>query len=163
MGVSMGPGSMIDTLDSLKIELSRSLRWLGENTKFHLVFFSAGKPVEFSPRQLVVGTTDNKMLARKFIHGLTAENQTDPIPALKGAFEVLKRDKQSAGKVIYLLTDGVFPDNRAVLSVIDKYNAKKDVRIHTFLYGTRPPEAVDVMQRIAKGNGGHYRYVSLDE
>ena len=84
--------------------------------------------------------------------------------AIERAFAVLARaDQRRPGMLIYLLTDGNFPDNAAVLATIRKLNVDKKVSINTYLYGRRPPEAEKVMRLIAKENKGRYKYVSADE
>jgi hypothetical protein len=86
------------------------------------------------------------------------------VPALEQAFEVLARaDPERPGKLIYLLTDGVFPDNKKVLELIRGLNRDKDVRIHTFLMGERHPVAVSVLKRIASENGGQFKYIRDEE
>jgi uncharacterized protein with von Willebrand factor type A (vWA) domain len=109
-------------------------------------------------------TEKAKLRAVAFLRGKRALRQTDPIPALQRAFAVLKMaDRKRPGKLIYLLTDGVFPDNKAVLQEIRNLNRQKEVHVNTFLYGNRPPVAAKVMRMIAKENGGQYKYVSGDE
>lgn len=152
-------GSMIDTFDLVRLEMLRSIGRLRESQFFHIVLFAEGKPIENPPKRLVPCTRENKKDAAKFLSGITAEGQTNPVPALERAFQVLRGAKKQ-GKLLYLLTDGVFPDNEKVLSAIRKMNTdKRKVYINTFLYGNKPPEAVDVMTRIAKENGGRYTFV----
>ena len=71
------------------------------------------------------------------------------------------------GRLIYLLTDAGFEDDtKDVLQAISERNAalsgNKKVLINTFLYGSKPEEAVKVMEKIANENGGVYRYVPID-
>ena len=97
---------------------------------------------------------------------INPQGQTDPVPALQRAFNVLSRantSKGRRGKLVYLLTDGDFPDNKAVLAAVRKENTKKDVHINTYLYGYKGKQVVDVMQKIASENGGRYKHVSSDE
>ena len=61
--------------------------------------------------------------------------------------------------MIMLLTDGAFEDSSQVLATIDQLNAGKTVRVNTFLYGNRPPEAVETMQKIAQSHNGKYHFV----
>ncbi len=72
------------------------------------------------------------------------------------------------GRVVYLLTDGRFPDNKGVLSEIKKLSNRRlpggdTVKICTFLYGNKPPEAEKVMKQIAKDTGGTYAFVQREE
>ena len=64
-------------------------------------------------------------------------------------------------RVVFLLTDGEFPENQAVIRSLRKLNANKKAKVHTFLFGSgsAPPNAVVVMKKIADENGGKYRSV----
>ena len=153
-------GSMIDTFDLVRLEMLRSIGLLRDSQYFHIILFSDDKnPIENPPKRLVQANRRNKKDASKFLSTVTAEGQTDPVPGLERAFQVLKGAKKQ-GKLVYLLTDGVFPDNKKVLAAIQRMNTdKRKVYINTFLYGHKPPEAVDVMTRIAQQNGGRYTFV----
>jgi Mg-chelatase subunit ChlD len=155
-------GSMIDTFDSVRWEMVTSISELRDSHTFHIIMFATGKPIQLDiagARRPYVATRANRKEAARFLaDDVRAEGQTDPVPALQQAFGVLQRAKQK-GKLIYLLTDGIFPDNEKVLNAIRSANSGGDVVINTFLYGNRPPEAVDVMETIADENGGSYRYV----
>jgi uncharacterized protein with von Willebrand factor type A (vWA) domain len=128
-----------------------------------VIFFASGSPLENPPRKLVPAIKDNKRQAAEFLEEVLASGQTDPVPAMKRAFEVLRDSDRPGVKMIYFLTDGVFPDNDAVLKVIKDMNAKKGVYVYTFLYGHRPEGGAQVMNRIASENGGRYKYVNPDE
>jgi uncharacterized protein with von Willebrand factor type A (vWA) domain len=108
-------------------------------------------------------TDQYKIALANFLETVKAESTTNPVKAINRAFTVLSRANKKQGKIIYMLTDGAFPDNNAVISAIRERNAKGDVLIHTFLYGWKPPIAEQVMKKIADENGGKYRYVSPDE
>ena len=156
-------GSMQDTLDVVRVEMSRSIGDLVEGQDFHVIFFSTGKPVEFRPRRLVPATNQQKRQAGAFLDGIMAQGQTNPLPAMARAFAVLRRSSRKKGKLIYLLTDGEFPDNKEVLKRLAEWNKDKTVHVNTILHHHRPPEAERVLKQIAKENGGTYRYVALDE
>jgi len=162
-------GSMVENMDRLKQEMSRSIAYLRDGIEkrpgdcFHVIFFASGPPLENPPRKLVPAIKDNKLQAAEFLVDVLASGQTDPVPAMKRAFEVLRDSDRPGVKMVYFLTDGVFPDDQAVLKVIKDMNVKKDVHIYTFLYGHRPEGAEQVMNRIASQNGGRYKYVNPDE
>ena len=159
-------GSMTDTFETVKHEMLRSIGKLryeltGEirrQQSYHIILFAEGKPIEDRSRQLKRATYDNKVLAYEFLDDIVATGQTDPIPALKRAFEVLAGARRKKS-VIMLLTDGAFEDSSQVLATIDQLNAGKTVRVNTFLYGNRPPEAVKTMKQIAQSHNGKYRFV----
>ncbi len=158
-------GSMLMTFDYVRGEMLRSIGRLQEVQDFHVIMFAAGAPKEHDPRRLVRATREYKLSAARWLQKVKPEGQTNPIPALQRAFDVLGNADKRKGKLIYLLTDGNFPDNAAVLQKVAARNQAKDVHINTFLYGEdRPPaEAVDVMEKIANENNGKYKFVSLDE
>ncbi|MFP4106470.1 MAG: VWA domain-containing protein [Phycisphaerae bacterium] len=157
-------GSMVDTFEDVRVEMIRSIGKLRKVQDFHIILFQKGKPIENTPQELVLATDPNKNAALDFLEDKIATGQTDPVPALERAFEVLEdADPQRPGKLIYLLTDAAFPDNKAVINMVRKHNKSQDVLINTFLYGNRPREAEETMRTIAKENGGRYKYVSRDE
>ncbi|HUU59893.1 MAG TPA: vWA domain-containing protein, partial [Phycisphaerae bacterium] len=157
-------GSMHDTFDIVAKEMTISIGRLQAVQDFHVIFFSTGQPVENPPKRLVPATAANKLDAGEFLGGVIPQGKTDPIPALQRAFEVLKRaDPARPGKLIYLLTDGDFPNSAEVLRSIRERNAKKEIHINTYLYQYRGEHAVSVMRQIADQNNGKYKYVSADE
>jgi len=157
-------GSMVESFDAVRNEMKISIARLRAEHDLHIILFAKGVPQEGGSRALVPATPKNKEAAATFLDSIRAAGQTDPLPALKRAFEVLaKADPTKPGKLIYLLTDGNFPDNAAVLALVRKLNKDKGVQINTYLYGNRPPEAVKLMTQIAEENSGRYKFVSTDE
>lgn len=156
-------GSMFDTFDAVKTEIANSVSELQPVQDFHVIMFSDGDPLEKQPMALTPPTDRYKISLAKFLESVKAERTTNPIKAINRAFDVLAKANRNPGKLIYMLTDGAFPDNEAVFATIRKRNSRKEVLINTFLYGWKPPIAVKVMTQIASENGGRYRYVSLDE
>ena len=162
-------GSMIDTFPAVRIEIISSVSGLKANQDFHVILFAEGRPLEKTPVGLTLATESVKLALVKFLEPIRAERQTDPVRAVIRAFEVLagarmtRNGKPTRGKLVYLLTDGVFPDYEKVLQTIREKNTRKDVLINTLLYGYRPPLAEKVMKQIASENGGQFRYISPDE
>jgi hypothetical protein len=142
-------GSMTDSIDYVKFELKRSIGELGEDTEFHVIFYSSGAPVEMPTRRLVVATERNKELAFEFIDGIIPQGETDPSKALERAFAVNP-------ELIYLLTDGEF--DRAIIDLVKRLNVGDKVTVHTigFLYRT----GEEVLKKIAEDNSGNYKFVS---
>ena len=163
-------GSMIDTFDKLRFEMLRSigrLRWESTDDRkvrqsFHVILFTDGKPIEFGPRHLVPATRDQKQSAAVFLEDVRPERQTDPIPALKRAFEVL-RTAPPGPTVIYLLTDGEFPDPQAVHKFLAAADTGRPVQIHTTLYGFRDAEGADTLQKIAQNHHGQFTFVPYED
>ncbi len=147
-------GSMVDRLPWVKIEVATSIGQLTEFQDFHIVLY--GISAEGGPAEgLIPATEENKLKAARFLRGIRAQGQADPVPALERAFEVLSRaDTTNRRKLIYLFTDGVFPDNEKVLEVIRMLNKHKEVWVNTYLLGERHPVAVSVLKRIASETGG---------
>jgi hypothetical protein len=158
-------GSMIDTFREVKTEMLRSIGLLQDSQSFHIILFAHGKPLEPKNRNLKRATYENKMAASDFLEPIFAVKDTNPVGAINRAFDVLSQAR-GRGRLIYLLTDAGFDDNQAVLDAISEKNASlrgdKKVLINTFLYGSKPEEAVRVMKQIAAENGGKYRYVPID-
>ena len=146
-------------------ELLTSIGRLAPRQDFHVILFADGMPLENPPAKLVPAEMDYKRRVAEFLIAVRAEHQTDPVPALGRAFETLARSDRRPGKLIYLLTDGEFPDNRAVLQAIRAANADREVKINTYLYADAhpPPQAVTVLKRIAEENGGVFRHVGCNE
>ena len=156
-------GSMFDTFDAVKREISNSVKDLVPQQDFHVIMFADGEPLEKKPMALTPPSEKYKLALAKFLETVKAERTTNPIKGITRAFDVLAKANRKPGKIIYMLTDGAFPDNEAVLTTIRAKNSRRDVLINTFLYGWKPPIAEKVMMQIASENGGQYRYVSPDE
>jgi len=156
-------GSMVDTFDTVRREMLLSIGKMKPKRKFHVVLFSDGRPIEKTPRAMTPATERAKVKLVKFLEPVRASGKTDPIPAINRAFDALARGAAGKVAIIYLLTDGVFPDNDGVLKTIRRRNSGRLIQINTILYGNRPPVAEKVMARIAAENGGEYRFVSRDE
>ena len=156
---------MASTFDVVVDEMLMSIARMDEQQghRFHVVLFSEKAAVECAPARLVPATRANKLMAADFLSQITTTGQTDPLPAISRAFEVLAAGKGREGKLIFLLTDGVFPDNAKVLAAINRLNAGKGVCINTILFGRRPGEAEAVLKQIATDSGGTFKYVSPDE
>lgn len=158
-------GSMLETFDYVKLEMLKSIGRLRKVQDYHVILFSSGPPVESPARRLVSGTRNNKIQTAEFLEPVQAKGATNPLPALKRAFTVLRQANRSRkGKLIYLLTDANFPNNQAVIDLIREENTSKDVSVFTYLYGYSPdPEFIKVMEKIANENNGKFKYVSPDE
>ncbi len=163
-------GSMIDTFEEVKMEMLRSIARMDRRQKFHIILFAQNKPQEpdFRSQAPVKVNDENKIAAARFLDDVIPVGQTDPVPAIRRAFDVLSgRNVIRPGRLVYLLTDGVFPDNKGVLSEIKKLSNRlpddKKIQICTFLYGNKPPTAESVMKQIAKDTGGRYRFVQREE
>jgi hypothetical protein len=142
-------GSMSDSLDYVKMELKRSLRELGPDKQFNVIFFSSGPALEMPARRLVTATEDHKRQAYAFIDDVIAQGETDPAEALQRAFAV-KPD------VIFFLTDGEF--DKTIVDEVKRANAGKRVVVNTIAFIYKYGEAL--LKQIAADNGGNYKFVA---
>ncbi|HUT61684.1 MAG TPA: VWA domain-containing protein [Phycisphaerae bacterium] len=157
-------GSMLPLFDQLRLMMLESIGRLDANQQdFHVILFASGKPIEGPARRLVPATRGYKLAACEFLSKVYPSRLTDPLPALRRAFEVMAKADARPGKVIWLLTDSEFPDSKKVLDLVRARNADKSVAIYTFLYGNREAVAEGVMKRIAAENGGKFRFISGEE
>jgi hypothetical protein len=157
-------GSMTAIFDDVRSELVKAIAALGPMQNFHVVFISEGpEPAENPPGRLVRASRENKRKLVKFLQTVVAKGRTDPIPALRRAFAVLRQPNAEPGKRIYLLTDGGFPDPDAVLKTVRALNAAKKVEIYPVLFNSRNEGVVKLMRTIAKENGGRFRRIASDD
>jgi hypothetical protein len=156
-----GEGSVFD---SVRRQMQISISHLRDVQDFHVVFFQEGPPIEMPSKRLLPATPESRVAAVRFIHEQVARGGggTDPIPALNRCFDLMRTaDSTRQGKQIYLLTDGAFRDNEAVLRCIRERNKAKDVHIFTYLYGQQDDESVvRLMRQIAVETGGKYKNIT---
>lgn len=145
-------GSMTDSIDFVKLELKRAIGLLAPEQEFHVLFYSAGPPLEMPTRRLVAATAGNRRHACAFIDGVITAGPTDPSEALVRAFAVRP-------EVVYLLSDGEF--DRGIIDHVGRLNAEGRVTVHTigFLYEVAGP----VLKEIAARNGGNYKFVAEED
>ncbi len=157
-----GTGSMLNKMATLKDELTKAVGGLKPIQSFDIVFFQDIKaPVKFAD-SLAPATPEAKRKAAAFLDGLTAEGVTDPIPALELA---LKLHPQ----LLYFLTDAAdFPDPKAVIDTINKFNKDRSIHINTILFvedkteRDKNADSEGLMSQISKENGGKFRWVEMD-
>jgi Mg-chelatase subunit ChlD len=151
-------GSMLAKFDALKRELSKAIQSLKPTQSFSIHFFSDTRSLSLSG-PLLVATPGNKLRATEFLETVAPRGTTDPLPALDLAF----RQKP---QLVFLLTDGDFPDNEAVLSRIRQLNHDRRAKIDTIAFvdkGDTDTAFIALLKRIAAENGGAYRHVTQDE
>ena len=155
-------GSMLESFDVVRSNILSPIGRLYDHWGFHVICFG-GQPIELEAKKLVRASHENKVTAAEFIAAVQPQGLSDPIPALERAFEALSRASRKPGKIVYLLTDGDFPDSDKVLAAIRRLNEKKEVVIFTVQFGRRSPNAETVLKAIAQENGGKYRFVPLGQ
>lgn len=144
--------SMTDSIEPLKRELKRSIGELQPMQKFHIIFFSSGKPVEGPAGDLTWATDQNKQRYFEFLGTIQAQGQTDPQWALQRALQ-LNPD------LVYLLTDGVFPEKMANQMI--EWAKLHKVKINTIAYLLE--SGGSLLRKIAEQTGGIYKFVSEEQ
>ncbi len=149
-------GSMFQKMPTLKGELAKAIDGLKPVQSFSIVFFANEKFVGFDNGTLVAATSDNKAKARQWLEQVSAVGSTNPIPGLEVAFK-------GKPNLLYLLTDGDFPNNDAVKTKIKQLNPTKQTRVNTIAFVGGGEEGsksfVQLLDEIANQNGGQFRKV----
>ena len=150
-------GSMINKMASLKDQLNKAVTGLRPIQSFNIIFFQ-DKTLDALDKSggLLAATPETKRKAGTFLEGVTTTGTTDPIPGIQMAFK-------TKPQLIYLLTDGDFPDNDAVLKVIRELNKDKKVKINTIAFvGQSDTDTAfkDLLKTIATESGGTFKLVN---
>lgn len=149
-------GSMINKMPSLKNELVKAIVGLRLSQSFNAIFFQEAKCISFVENSMALATPENKRKAAAFLDSVVTVGGTDPIPGIEHAF-------RSHPQLIFLLTDGEFPDNDAVLRRIRELNKDHAVKINTIAFvdqGDQDVEFKKFLETIAKENGGAFKIVN---
>jgi hypothetical protein len=149
-------GSMLNKFSTLRRELSNTVQGLRAIQSFSIVFFQEQSFKALDANSLVMATPENKLKATNFLEDkIVPRGETNPIPGLETAF------KQKP-ELIYILTDGDFPDNNAVIKKIAELNRDHKVKVNTIAFvGASDTDTafMAVLKKIAEENGGVYKYV----
>jgi hypothetical protein len=149
-------GSMISKFASLKNQLTNAIEGLKAIQSFSVIFFQDNNALALDKDSLVIANQDNKRKAYSFLDNVTTSSTSDPMPGIRMAFK-------QAPELVYLLTDGDFPDNKLVLAEIRKLNSSHKVHINTIAFVNEKDTETDfkdLLQTIAKENGGTYKLVN---
>jgi hypothetical protein len=153
----MGTGGN-DLLASAKRELLASLDDLGEENRFHIIFYNE-RPTKMDLGRgfsgLVFANDRAKELARRFVDGIVAAGGTRHFEALKEALRL-------GPDVLFFLTDADEPElSDGQISQIRSLNGGRTA-INTIEFGDRPqPRPNNFLARVARENGGRYVYVNV--
>ena len=169
-------GSLAPIFAGIQMELLRSIAKLHPRLDFAVLLMTSAAPRELDRNGLLPATLENKLKVHAFLQDLTATGATTAMPSLKRAFDLLDAaDANSAGKVIYLVSDGDFvglgaesnyknlPGNEAVIEFLRDRNADKGVKVNSILLFNEDEVAKKVYKRIADDSGGTFRFVSGDD
>jgi hypothetical protein len=152
-------GSMISKMASLKNELTKAITGLKAVQQFNVIFFQDNNALVLNKDGMMMASQDNKRSAYKYLDDVTTTSTSDPLPALRVAF---KQQPQ----LIYLLTDGDFPDNKAVLEEIRKLDKDRKIKVNTIAFVNDKDTDTDfipLLQSIAKETGGTFKHVAENE
>ena len=149
-------GSMLNKFATLRRELTKTVQQLRPVQSFNIVFFQEQDKMPLSKDGEIMATPENKVKAQNFLEErVTPKGETNPIPGLIQAFQ----DKPD---LIYLLTDGDFPDNDAVLKKIRELEKTHKVKINTIAFvsaADTDTAFMKLLKQIADETKGDYRYV----
>jgi hypothetical protein len=145
-------GSMMTKFDTLRQELRKACDTLKPIQSFDIMFFSEDGFVALD-RQLMLAVPETKRKAYDFLDKTAPHGSSDPIPGLKAAFA-------TQPQLIYMLTDGDFPNNAQVLEEIRKLNKDKKVKINTIAFMDRDESYEKFLKQVADENGGLFKFVS---
>jgi hypothetical protein len=148
-------GSMLDKFDALRLQLRKAVDRLKSGQAFDIFFFAGDRCLALDP-QLLLAVPQAKRKAFEFLDGVAPHGTSDPIPALKAAFA-------TGPQLIYLLTDGDFPNNSEVLNTLRKLNKDRKVKINSIAFMDRGEAYEKLLQRIADENGGTFKFVAEQE
>ena len=149
--------------DVVREQMLKSISHLATVQDFDIVMFQEGPVIEMPARRLQPVTPETRTAAARWLGEVVPHGAgSDPVPCLNRCFDVLAHaDKTRKGKQIFLLTDGAFPDNDAVLRCVRERNKAKDVHVFTYLMGQQDDEsAVKLMRDIAVQTGGKYKNIA---
>jgi len=151
-------GSMLNKFASVRAELNKAVQHLKPMQSFGITFFGENRANGMAS-QLLMATPQNMARATDFLENVSPRGTTDPIPGLEAAF------KQKP-QLIFLLTDGDFPDNDVVLNRIRQLNKDHAVTSNTIAFvGESDTDTafMALLKKIASENGGTYNHVTQDE
>jgi hypothetical protein len=149
-------GSMMNKFDTLRQELRKAADRLLEAQAFDIIFFSEDSYIALD-KQLLLAKPEVKRKAYEFLDKTSPHGSSDPIPGLRAAFA-------TQPQLIYILTDGDFPNNSQVIEELRKLNKDKKVKINTIAFMDHGEEYEKLLKQIADENGpGLFKFVSDEQ
>lgn len=151
-------GSMRSKFASLKEELAKAVNALGPDQSFDLIFLHDEEPLALDGRSPVPASDENKRRAARFLDDATMTGTSDPIAGLRLAF-------RQRPDVVYLLADGDFPNNQAVMESVRRLNRAARARVNTVAFINDKDTDTDfnvLLKSVARENGGSFRTVDQD-
>ena len=148
-------GSMMNKFDTLRQELRKACDTLKPVQAFDIIFFSEDKYIALD-KELLLAVPETKRKAYDFLDKTAPHGSSDPIPGIQAAFK-------AGPQLIYMLTDGDFPNNQQVVEEIRRLNKDKKVKINTIAFMDRGEAYEKLLKQIADENGGLFKFVSDSE
>lgn len=152
-------GTMMTVFPSVKSQLRNALDILKPIQEFNIIIFRDENIHAFHGSRLQPATPAIKSQAFNWIDEAHAAGGTNPMPAMRMAF-------QMKPELIYVLSDGfdAVDDLDAVAREFRQLNADGAVKVNTILIGAKSdPRLVSVMRQIATDSGGTFKTVEASE
>jgi hypothetical protein len=148
-------GSMMPKFDALRTELRKAIDHLQPTQQFDVIFFSEDTYLALD-NQLQYALPESKRKAYDLLDKTAPHSTSDPIPGLRAAFA-------ASPELIFMLTDGDFPNNEKVREEIKKLSASKKVIINTIAFMDRGETYETLLKQIADETRGTFKFVSEQE
>jgi len=129
-------------------ELMRSIQALRPNQSFFVIFFNDGM-IPMQSAGMLAATDGNKDEVCEWIAWAFSGGGTNPLHAMHRALELQP-------ETIYVLSDGLFK-GEYVREIQHRNRGTQRATIYTIGFGDRSGE--DQLRRLARENGGSYRFV----
>lgn len=152
-------GTMMSSFPAVKAQLRKSLDVLHPTQAFNVILFRDAAVHAFHPARLQPATPAIKQQAVKWIDESHAAGGTNPLPAIRLAF-------QMKPELLYVLSDGfdAIDDLDSVAQEFRQLNTDGRVKVNTILLGGKSsPQLIDVMRRIANDSGGHFTIIEAGD
>ena len=141
---------MISKFASLKRQLSNAVGDLKPIQSFNVIFFQDNAALAFNDGSLAAGQQRQQAQRVQVPRRRDDDQHVRPDPGPEDRLP-------AAPQLMYILTDGDFPDNELVLKTIKELNADKKVKINTIAFvNDRDTDTafITLLETIAKENGG---------
>lgn len=142
-----GSGSMMEAFARVRIEIQRVIKEMPPTMCFNIVVFADDGSKLFK-QGYVFADDKGKRDAEEYLNRVGPHGSSDPVPAFRTVFA-------ASPDVVFVLTDGDFPNSRQLLEEISKSNAVKKVRINT-IATMRSDDYDKLLRQIAEENGGRF-------
>jgi hypothetical protein len=155
-------GSLTESFDLIIRELKSSIRGLGPDQSFTVIFFQRDNAIEAPPRGLKPATDATKASVQQWVDpgdggSVRPGGSSNPMAAIRLAMKYKPQ-------LIFLLTDNITGsgpwelDKNQVLSEINALDSKGEVSINTIQF--LRPEPLGTLKQIAKEHHGEHRMIN---